>query len=160
MGYGVVDSIGSDILHIASGTLAAKRSLPVGKRLSLIHSELFTLIENWKPDVIAIEAPFVPGLQFGENRAATSIKSSIAVGQAQAVALMAAAANDIPSFSYAPTEVKYAVTHYGRGSKEQVSAMIQLIIGIDTGSLPTDETDALAVALCHIRSEKLRRLTE
>ena len=158
MGYGLVDSVGSNVIHVASGVLAAKRSFPIGKRLSLIHSELFTLIREWEPDVMAIEAPFVPALQFEEGRTVTSVKSSIAVGQAQAVALMAAASNDLPSFSYAPTEVKHAVTQYGRGTKEQVSVMIRLIVGIDTQTLPTDQTDALAVALCHIRAEKLKRL--
>ena len=94
------------------------------------------------PEVVAIESPFV----------SRNVKAAVAVGQAQAVAMIAAASHGVPVATYAPREVKKAVTDYGGSSKEQVQGMVQALLGLSEPLEPPDKADALAVAICHIQS--------
>ena len=92
---------------------------------------------------MAVEEPFV----------GKSAKSALAVGQAQAIALVSAAKNSIPVRKYTPAQVKYAVTNNGRASKEEVMAMIQAILSLPK-TPESDAADALAVALCHLGAQR------
>jgi crossover junction endodeoxyribonuclease RuvC len=82
----------------------------------------------------------------------------MAIGRAQAVALLAAANCHVPAFEYAPTKVKQMVTNYGAGSKEQVQEMIRLQLGMAQAPQPADAADALAVAICHVQESHLQNL--
>jgi len=158
MGYGLLDVHGADARYLAAGAIAARASLPLGVRLSHLRVELLRLIQCWKPDLMAVEEPFVPVEGLGGGGYRTSVRSAIVVGQAQAVALMAAADHNLPVFRYPPARVKSLVAGYGRGSKTQVSEVVRMILGLKELPTPSDASDALAVALCHVQVERARAL--
>jgi crossover junction endodeoxyribonuclease RuvC len=95
--------------------------------------------------VVAVEQPFM----------AKNVKSTLAVGMAQAIALLAAASKGIPIYEYTPTQVKQRVADYGGSSKEQVQEMVKLQLDLPQLPQPSDAADALAVALCHLREMHL-----
>jgi crossover junction endodeoxyribonuclease RuvC len=98
--------------------------------------------------VVAVEQPFV----------AKNVRSTLAIGKAQAVAILAAANRGIPSYEYTPAQVKQSVANYGAGSKEQVQEMVKLLLGLSQVPQPSDAADALAVAICHLRETYLSNL--
>ena len=81
---------------------------------------------------------------------AKNAKSALAIGRAQAVAILVAANQDIPIHEYTPTRIKQQVASYGASSKEQVKEMVRLQLGLSQAQEPSDAADALAVALCHL----------
>ncbi len=103
-----------------------------------IHEGLFDIMQSAKPQEAAIEDFII-----GHTRAA------VAIGEARAAATLAAGRTGLPVSLYKPSEVKQFVTSYGRGSKEQVSGMVQALLGLREPPSPADASDALAVALCH-----------
>ncbi len=151
MGVGVVDSAGSVMTFVFADAISAARSLPLHERLSCLHEELLRVIETWRPSVMAIEDPFVSPRLVG-------VKAAMAVGQAQAVGMLAAASFGIEVFSYSPRQVKQAVTDYGGSSKSQVQEMVRALLGLAEAPQPTDAADALAVAICHINVSSLQEL--
>ena len=82
----------------------------------------------------------------------------MAIGKAQAVAILAAANRGIPTYEYSPAQVKRGATNYGASSKEQVQEMVKLQLGMDEIPRPDDAADALAVAICHLRETHLQNL--
>ena len=130
------------------GIINPKASLPLELRLHLIHQALLELIKEFAPAIIAVETPF-----FGK-----SAKSSMAVGQAQAVALVAGASQQIPLLKFTPAEVKQRTTGHGNATKEQVRFAVQAILKID-GHLDTDRADALAIALCAAAEQSVLKET-
>ena len=148
MGVGLVDSVGEDVTHIASTTLNPRPGATRSDRLATIFAGLETLLDEWGPDAMAIEQPFA-----GKN-----VRSALAIGQAQAVAMLAGARKGLPVATYSPTQVKQAVTDYGGASKEQVREMVQIILQLADRPETTDAADALAVALCHINAQRAERL--
>jgi crossover junction endodeoxyribonuclease RuvC len=144
MGYGMVEESGDSLTTPAWGAIKPSANQPIEVRLSDIYSELLQLIDTWQPENVAIEEPFV-----GKNR-----RTIFALGQAQAVILLACGQRGIPVFRYAPAQTKRAVADYGNATKEQVNEMVQVILGADTPIAPQDASDALAVALCHIHHRR------
>lgn len=157
-GYGLLEAERGEGSYLTAGVLKAPRSLEIGERLHRIHTELLALIESWRPDVVAVEEPFVPPEVAGQGGHRTSMRSAIAVGQAQAVALLAAARFGLPVHRYPPAQVKNAVSGYGQGSKQQVAVMVGLLLGLPKPPEPVDATDALAVALCHLQQDRLNAI--
>ena len=157
-GYGLLEAERGDGSYLTAGVFKAPRSLEIGERLHRIHTELLALIESWRPDVVAVEEPFVPPEAAGGGGHRTSMRSAIAVGQAQAVALLAAARFGLPVYRYPPAQVKNAVSGYGQGSKQQVAVMVGLLLGLAKPPEPVDATDALAVALCHLQQDRLNAI--
>jgi crossover junction endodeoxyribonuclease RuvC len=151
MGYGVLDVREGGLKPLAAGVLTASRSWPLEERLFRLYGSLVQLLQQYKPDQAAVEEPFVP-------RDGASVRSALAVGQAQAVAFMAAASQGIPVHRYTPAQVKQTVAEYGRSSKEQVQEMVGLLLGLKGRPEPSDAADALAVALCHIRHQHVAHL--
>jgi crossover junction endodeoxyribonuclease RuvC len=145
MGIGVVDAEGPDLIHVYSHVLAPPKRDTRADRLYFLFSGLVEVIGEWRPAEVAIEEPF----------AASNIKAALAIGQAQAVAMVAAARHGLAVSTYAPRQVKRAVTDYGGSSKEQVQSMVQALLGLDGTALPSDAADALAVAICHINSTRV-----
>ena len=150
MGYGVVEGEGeSDGLNMVGyGVLTCSNRTPIVDRLHLLYEGLLELIGRYQPDEVAIEEPFV----------AKNVRSALAVGRAQAVAILAAASNKAPVYTYTPTQVKQAVADYGGSGKEQVQRMVQIQLGLDELPQPSDAADALSVAICHLRQARLGRL--
>ena len=137
-GYGIIDLIGSSVRHVAHGTLRLGRSEALSPRLHALHSNLVELIAEHRPTVLVVERVF-----FGKN-----VHSLVQLGQARGVVLLAGEQVGLKLFEYAPAEVKQAVAGSGRASKEQVSRMVQLLVGEQ--KLETlDASDALALAICH-----------
>lgn len=110
-------------------------------RLKKIYERVTSLIEQYHPDELAIEAPF-----FGKN-----VQSMLKLGRAQGVAMAAALEKEVPIFEYAPLKIKMSITGNGNASKEQVAGMLQRILKIPQESMlpQLDATDGLAAALCH-----------
>lgn len=148
MGYGVVDSDGGEVTLVDYGVLTAKARSPMGERLVYLYNGILGIISKSGPDAVAIEQPFV----------AKNVKTALAIGKAQAVAILAAAQQGIPTFDYTPTQVKQRVTNYGASSKEQIQEMVRLQLGLARSPESTDAADALAVALCHISEAHLNNL--
>jgi crossover junction endodeoxyribonuclease RuvC len=147
-GYGVIKAEDDEATLVDCGALTASERSPIGERLSYIYQRLLEIIARFNPDVVAIESPFV----------AKSVKSALAIGKAQAIAILAAAEGKIPTHEYSPAEVKQRVAGYGVSSKEQVQEMVKLQLGLAQVPHPADAADALAVALCHLRRMHLDSL--
>ena len=148
MGVGVIESDGSDLSLSLSTVILPKRRDPLAARLHHLYSELSAIIGEVRPSEVAIEEPFV-----GEN-----IRSALSIGQAQAVAMVAAAAHGLAVTGYAPSQVKQAVTDHGGSSKDQVGEMVRVLLRLDEVPSPSDASDALAVAICHVNSIAVRDL--
>ena len=123
MGYGIVEGEDeSDGLNMVGyGVLTCSNRAAISARLHLLYEGLMGLIGRYQPDEVAIEEPFV----------AKNARSALAIGQAQAVAILAATSNKAPVYTYTPTQVKRAVADYGGSGKEQVQRMVQLQLGLD-----------------------------
>ncbi len=138
MGYGLLSVKGTKLeclvmdVHVFSGKDHAMK-------LKRIFETTLAIIEEHKPDELAIEAPF-----FGKN-----IQSMLKLGRAQGVAMAAALYRSIPIFEYSPKKIKQAVSGNGNASKEQVAAMSSRLLKIKVGEKKLDATDAMATALCH-----------
>ncbi len=137
-GYGVVECQRDHFLYITSGIIHGKGTIE--ERLREIYEDLCSIIEEYSPQALALESPFV----------ARNVKSALRLGQVQGVVLLAASSSALPSFQYSPMEVKVALTGYGRAPKEQVREMVRRLLGLKD-ELFLDASDALAVALCHIQ---------
>lgn len=148
MGYGLVESHDDEIALLACGALATKERSPVEKRLSYLYHELMEIIQQHQPDAVAVEQPFV----------AKNVRSAMAIGRAQAVALLAAANSNIPAYEYTPARIKQRVSNYGASSKEQIQEMVKLQLGLVDVPQPSDAADALAVAICHLQETHLSQL--
>ncbi len=148
MGVGVVDSDGGDFHLDYFGVLAPKRKDPLAARLGYLYQNLEKVLAERRPTEVAIEEPF----------AAKNVKAAMAIGQAQAVAMVAAASQGLPVTNYAPAQVKRAVTDHGGSSKEQVQEMVRVLLDLDAVPESMDATDALAVAICHINASAVDHL--
>ena len=121
-----------------------------GLKLKKIFETLLALMEEYKPDEFAIEAPF-----FGKN-----VQSMLKLGRAQGVAMAAALHREIPITEYSPRKIKQAITGSGNASKEQVSGMLMSLLNIKDKPDYLDATDGLAVAVCHYFETKEIRYKE
>jgi crossover junction endodeoxyribonuclease RuvC len=138
-GWGIVAAEAEGLRSLACGAIATQARRPAEERLYASFRGLCALIERWRPLEVAVEDPFV----------AENARSAFAIGEARAVALLAAAQAALPVRPYTPAEVKLAVTGYGRGDKRQVQELVRLQLGLDAPPQPADAADALAVAICH-----------
>jgi crossover junction endodeoxyribonuclease RuvC len=139
MGYGLVHQKGKELSIIRMGVLKLNKLQDQATRLKTIFERMLEIVEEYKPDEMAIEAPF-----FGKN-----VQSMLKLGRAQGVAMAAALYRDIPIFEYAPRTIKQTITGNGSASKEQVSKMLQAMLRFEEMPKFLDATDALAAAVCH-----------
>jgi crossover junction endodeoxyribonuclease RuvC len=150
MGYGVISSEQDTISLLTYGAWNTNSRSPIGERLSFLYSHLIHIIEQFKPDIVAVERPFV----------AKNAQSAFAVGRAQAVAILAASNQKKDCCEYTPREIKQRVSDYGAGSKQQIQQMVMFQLAMDHLPEPEDAADALAVALCHLQAIRLNELLE
>lgn len=139
MGYGVILEKGSKIELITMGIVRMDHLDDHFLKLQRIFSKTVALVDQYKPDVMALEAPF-----YGKN-----IQVMLKLGRAQGIAMAAALSRDIPITEYAPRKIKQAITGNGNASKEQVAAMLQRLLNFKETPEFLDATDGLAVAVCH-----------
>ena len=148
MGYGVIESCGDEVTLVDCGALDCSGRSPIGERLSFLYGRLMDIITRYQPDAVAVEQPFM----------ANNAKSALAIGRAQAIAILAAANCGLPAAEYTPTQVKQRVANYGASSKEQIQEMVKLQLGLPEVPHPADAADALAVAICHLQEIHLNNL--
>ncbi len=151
MGYGIVEEQGGgNIKMLGCGVICVPQKMPIEERLCVLHEGLTRMISQYKPEVMALEEPFVAG----------NARSALAIGRAQAVAMLAAGQAKLPIFRYMPTQVKQLVTSYGRSSKDQVQQVVKLQLGVIDLPEAHDAADALAVAICHLNQKHLNDILQ
>ena len=139
MGYGLIHVHGKKFELINMGVLHLSKLKSHELKLKKIFDRTLQLIEEYKPDELAVEAPF-----FGKN-----VQSMLKLGRAQGVAMSAALHRDIPIFEYSPKKIKMSITGNGNASKEQVASMLKSLMNIKEIPKHLDATDGLAAAVCH-----------
>lgn len=143
VGFGVLETQrGQGPRLLACGAINTPAGLPLPKRLLQISGDMDALIAQFSPEVMAIEK-----LYFGNN-----VTTGIGVAQARGVILCAAERQGLDIFEYDPSQVKSAVTGYGKAEKRQVMDMTKRLLGLGAVPKPDDAADAVAIALCHARS--------
>ena len=140
MGFGIISVKGNKMELVAIHELILKKYDNHETKLKIIFDKTLALIDEYHPDMTALEAPF-----FGKN-----VQSMLKLGRAQGVAMAASLHRDVPITEYTPKKVKMAITGNGNASKEQVAGMLQNLLKLK--EFPTkylDASDGLAVAVCH-----------
>jgi crossover junction endodeoxyribonuclease RuvC len=146
-GYGIVKAHKNSFTKIVNGLIKLPTGYTLTEKLEIIYSGLDKLIKTHKPDEFAIETAF-----YGKN-----VQSAMKIGYARGVSLLAAIHNKVPTSEYSPREIKKSVVGNGAASKQQVSFMIKSLLDIKNEKMRFDESDALAIALCH--AFRVRRIT-
>jgi len=146
-GYGCVETDGSRHRIVTCGAISTPADALFSEKLLQIHRGLVELIAEFQPESIAIENIFY----------ATNVRSALKLGHARGVAMLAAAEAGVAIVEYTPAEIKRAVVGYGRAEKPQVQHMVKLLLGLDVVPSPHDAADALAVAICHVHSQRPMR---
>jgi len=148
-GYGVIDSVGADCVLIQCGIIRVKPADCLAERLRSIHTGIVDVIRDFQPSVVAFENVFY----------ATNVQSALKLGHVRGVSMFAAADANLPVFEYSPLEVKSAVTGYGRAEKSQVQQMVRNLLKLKVSPEPYDASDALAVAICHVHTNRFKTKT-
>ncbi|MBC8415583.1 MAG: crossover junction endodeoxyribonuclease RuvC [Candidatus Cloacimonetes bacterium] len=144
-GYGILQLENNRIVAAGCDVIKVNPTLDLAERLAVIYSEIDQVIDEYKPDIAAVETIF-----YGKN-----IKSAFTLGHARGAILLALAQRKIKIVEYSPREVKKSVVGNGNASKEQVEYMVKKILKIDIKPETQDATDALANALCLFNKIKL-----
>lgn len=139
MGFGIIQVLNNQPKLVQLNELELKKYKDHYLKLKYIFQRTISLIDQYHPDEIAIEAPF-----FGKN-----VQSMLKLGRAQGVAMAAGLTREIPITEYSPKKIKMAITGNGNASKEQVAKMLQQMLHIKTLPRNLDATDGLAAAVCH-----------
>ncbi len=138
-GYGVVRGSGDDVRYLSSGTISSRRTVSRYDRLREIYAGIERVIREFEPTHFAIEDVF-----YSKNP-----RSALVLGEARGAAILAATLAGLPVFEYSAREVKQSVTGNGAADKTQVSFMLGRLLGLSPLPKSADESDALAVAMCH-----------
>jgi crossover junction endodeoxyribonuclease RuvC len=146
-GYGVIDSNGADCIYVCCGAIRSKSSDPLADRLKGIYRGIVQIIRELEPEAAAFESLFY----------ATNAQSALKLGHVRGVSMFAAAEANLPIYEYSPLEVKSAVTGYGRAEKLQVQQMVRALLKLNAPPEPYDASDALAVAICHIHTNRFNK---
>ena len=139
LGYGLIQVKDGKLSLVNFGVVQLHKLNNHPDKLKRILERLNGLMEEFKPDEMAIEAPF-----FGNN-----VQSMLKLGRAQGVAIAACLNRNIPFEEYSPRRIKQSITGNGNASKEQVAAMLQKVLNFNEIPKYLDATDGLAVAVCH-----------
>lgn len=147
-GYGVVESDGRQCRMLRYGALKINgKKQKDGVALREVHALLCGLIQEFAPDVMAVESIF----------SALNVRTALRLAEVRGVVLLAAAQHGVEIHSYAPREVKATIAGHGHADKRQMQIMVRAILSMNATPEPPDAADALAVALCHLQMEQARR---
>ena len=141
-GFGVVDTERGQSRLVTCGAITTPAGMDFSARLEIIYEDMRSLLEKAKPDAVAIEELF-----FGQN-----VTTGIGVAQSRGVILLAIRQAGLEVTAYKPSQVKQAVVGYGNATKRQVQDMTKRLLGLEKMPKPDDAADAIAIALCHARS--------
>ena len=141
-GFGLIEADRGSYRLLQYGVVTTPKELPFPQRLEILHSDMLELIDATKPDASAVEELF-----WGHN-----ITTGIGVSHGRGVILLALQQAGVPIFEYTPMQVKQAVVGYGKAEKRQVMDMTRRLLHMKEVARPDDAADAIAIALCHARS--------
>ena len=147
-GFGVVTRSGANggrLTAVVAGVLETDVNLAVDLRLAQLSVDLEALLDEVRPDCVAVERIF-----FQANA-----RTAVSVAQASGLALAAAARRGLPTAQYSPNEVKQSVVGHGGATKAQVAEMVARLCGLAAPPSPPDAADALALAICHLSGHRL-----
>lgn len=144
-GWGVIETQGNRMRYIADGFIKTNTKAPIEERLAQIHKELSEVIEKYQPQEAAIEHVFM-----NDNPTST-----IKLGMARGVVVLAPALFGVPVTEYEPNKVKKAIVGVGKAAKDQVGAMVRVLLP-GCKPLNNDSADALAIAICHFNYRGVR----
>lgn len=139
LGYSIIEQRGKQSQLLKMDVLVLGTKDDLSTKMKKLFDQITEIIDIFKPDILAIEAPF-----FGKN-----VQSMLKLGRAQGICIAAAFSRSIPFVEYSPRKVKQSITGNGAASKEQVANMLQRIFKFEAIPSYLDATDALAVAVCH-----------
>ncbi|RJP26968.1 MAG: crossover junction endodeoxyribonuclease RuvC [Actinobacteria bacterium] len=145
-GYGVVEKAGGRLRSIAFGGINTSSREPLSSRLDKIYCEVKGLIERYGPDLVVLEELFFN----------TNARSAMVVGQARGGIILAAAHAGVMVEEYTPLQVKQTLVGHGRADKRQVEYMVRTLLHIEGDIGSSHASDALALAICHAHSERMR----
>ncbi len=148
-GWGVVACQGSRLSYIADGTLTSDRAAPLADRLVQLHRKLAAVIGEWAPDEAAVEETFV----------SKDARATLKLGHARGIALLVPASAGLPVAEYAPNVVKKTVVGVGHAHKDQICAMVKILLPRCTPN-SADSADALAIAICHAQHRRSQTLAQ
>lgn len=146
-GWGVIEIQSSKLKVENFGCIETMINDALPNRLFALYDEMINIIKEHKPDELAIEELFFN----------TNAKTALVVGQARGVVLLAAAQEDLPVAVYTPLQIKMALTGYGRAEKNQIGQMVKVLLKLPSIPKPDDTADALAIALTHGFSRKMKQ---
>ena len=141
-GFGLIEAGRGSNRLLTCGAITTPAGMDFSARLEIIYEDMRQLLEQAKPDAVAIEELF-----FGQN-----VTTGIGVAQSRGVILLAIRQAGIQVYSYKPMQVKQAVVGYGGATKHQVQDMTRRLLQLEAMPKPDDAADAIAIALCHARS--------
>ena len=139
VGWGVLECVRGKFRVMGYGSIQTKAGLPIEERLAQIYDGMNTIIDKYKPEVMAVEELFWN----------TNQKTGICVAEARGTILLSAYQKKLKIFEYTPLQVKQAVVGYGRAEKKQVITMVTTLLNLPKPPKPDDTADALALAICH-----------
>lgn len=147
-GYGIVQETADGLACVTYGVVSTPAAEQLPQRLQRIYRDLKAIVAEYQPTSGAVEKLF-----FQSN-----VRTAMSVGQGRGVAVLALADSGLEISEYTPLEVKQAVAGYGRAPKQQIQMMVQTLLGLAEVPRPDDAADALAVAICHAHSARMRAL--
>lgn len=146
VGWGVIDVIKGNAKVVSYGVILTPKEDRLPVRLKTIEEDLKSLVEKFKPDEAALEELF-----FNNN-----VTTAINVAQARGVILLTLVKECGDLYEYTPLQIKQALTGYGRADKHQMQMMVKTFLRLEKIPRPDDAADALAVALTHAQTNRLR----
>jgi crossover junction endodeoxyribonuclease RuvC len=148
-GYGCVQALrGGKAKATAIGVITTPKTDPLPQRLAELQLGLRSLLEELRPDVVAVERVFFQ----------VNVRTAMAVGQASGLAMAEAVNAGAEVAVYTPNQVKEAVAGWGAAGKEEVERMVRTLLGLTKPVRPADAADATALALCHLAHAPVRAL--
>jgi len=151
LGWGIIKRTEGAAYKVeAYGCINTYRNNLFPRRLEELYRNLSKIIEKYEPDIAAIEQLF-----FAKN-----LKTIISVAEARGVAILAAAQANLPVAEYTPLQIKQSLVGYGRAEKKQMQKMLKVLLGLKDIPTPDDAADALAVALCHLNSQRMSKVAK
>ena len=147
-GWGIIELHGSQFTVHSFGCIETLANDALPNRLFALHDEIINIINEYKPEELSIEDLFFN----------TNAKTALVVGQARGVVLLAAAQKNLPVAVYTPLQIKMALTGYGRAEKNQIGQMVKTLLKLPSIPKPDDTADALAIAVTHAFSRKMRQV--
>jgi crossover junction endodeoxyribonuclease RuvC len=150
-GYGLIrDDSAGNLSVVDFGVIQTPNKMPMPERLLQLYQHLKEVILLHRPDSGAVEKLF-----FQRN-----VRTAMSVGQGRGVAILALAEAGVPIVEYTPLEIKQAVAGYGGADKQQIQQMVRVLLQLEQVPQPDDAADALAVAICHVHSARLKELAQ